>query len=284
MVLRERHGAVLELRLNNPPFNGLSGPLLATYLEALEEARVDDGVRAVVTSANGPTWCAGGDLSQLKDGSPDRTLSDMLHESTGETATLSLVDRQADRLGAGRHVLPIDAFAKPMIAAVGGAAAGGGFALALLHDLRFASPRAVFTVAFTRVGLSLEMGMSYLLPRAIGPQAAFDLAATSRRVKAEEAVELGIVWRLVPEEDLVASAIRYAQELAAQPPLGLQITTRLLRRSWDHSLRDQLETEWPWQVAAFASPDARAAIAAFFDRSSEVVADDSVAGAQREQP
>jgi 2-(1,2-epoxy-1,2-dihydrophenyl)acetyl-CoA isomerase len=269
LVVRESHGAVLELRLNNPPFNGLSGPLLVAYLDALEEARVDDGVRAVVTTATGPTWCAGGDLSQLKEGEPDRSLSDMLHESTGQTDSLGLVDRQADRLGAGRHVLKIDAFDKPMIAAIGGAAAGGGFALALLHDIRFASERAVFTVAFTRVGLSLEMGMSYLLPRAIGPQVAFDLAATSRRVGAEEALALGLVWRLVPEGDLVATAIGYAQSLAERPPLGMQISKRLLRCSWDNTLEQQLETEWPWQVAAFASPDARAAIAAFFDRGTE---------------
>jgi 2-(1,2-epoxy-1,2-dihydrophenyl)acetyl-CoA isomerase len=131
----------------------------------------------------------------------------------------------------------------------------------------------VFTVAFTRVGLSLEMGMSYLLPRAVGPQAAFDLAATSRRVGAEEALALGLIWRLVPEDDLAATAIGYAQSLAERPPLGMQITTRLLRRTWDHSLREQLETEWPWQVAAFASPDARAAIAAFFDRGTEEPAD-----------
>jgi enoyl-CoA hydratase/carnithine racemase len=269
LVVRERHGAVLELRLNNPPFNGLSGPLLAAYLAALEEARLDDGVRAVVTSATGPTWCAGGDLTQLNEGAADRSLSDMLHESTGEYDTLSLVDRRADQLGAGRHVLTIDTFDKPLIAAIGGAAAGGGFALALLHDLRFASSAAVFTVAFTRIGLSLEMGLSYLLPRAVGPQAAFDLAATSRRVHVEEAVALGIVWLVVPEEDLVATAIRYAQGLAERSPLALQISKRLLRRTWDNSFRQQLETEWPLQVAAYDSPEARAAIGAFFERSAE---------------
>ncbi len=150
----------------------------------------------------------------------------MLHESTGETANLGLIERHADRLGPGRHVLTIDAFDKPMIAAVSGAAAGGGFALALLHDLRFASEQALFTVAFTRVGLSMEMGMSYLLPRAVGPQAAFDLAATSRRVGPDEALALGLVWKVVPHDDLVATAIGYAQELAALPPLGVQIATR----------------------------------------------------------
>jgi 2-(1,2-epoxy-1,2-dihydrophenyl)acetyl-CoA isomerase len=274
LVVPERHGAVLELRLNNPPYNGLSGPLLAAYLRALEEARLDDTVRAVVTSATGPTWCAGGDLTQLNEGVADRSLSDMLHESTGESARLSLVDRRADQLGAGRHVLTIDAFDKPLIAAIGGAAAGGGFALALLHDLRFASEQAVFTVAFTRIGLSLEMGLSYLLPRAVGPQAAFDLAATSRRVRAEEAVALGIVWQVVADDELVATAIRYAQDLAERSPLALQISKRLLRRTWDHSFRQQLETEWPWQVAAYDSPEAKAAIAAFFDRTAERAPDD----------
>ena len=117
LVLRERHGSVLELRLNNPPFNGISGPLLVAYMSALEEARLDDGVRAIVTTADGPSWCAGGDLTQLKDGEPDRSLSDMLHESTAESASLSMIDRHADRLGPGRHVLAIDAFDKPMIAA-----------------------------------------------------------------------------------------------------------------------------------------------------------------------
>jgi len=264
LIQKEHHGAVLELRLNNPPYNGLSGPLLSGYLQALEEARLDDAVRAVVTTATGPTWCAGGDLTQLNEEASDRSLSDMLHESTGDSARLSLVDRQADQLGAGRHVLTIDAFDKPMIAAINGAAAGGGFALALLHDIRFASERAIFTVAFTRIGLSLEMGLSYLLPRAVGPQAAFDLAATSRRVRAEEAEALGIVWKVVPEEDLVPTAIAYAQDLAERSPLALQISKRLLRRTWDSTLVQQLETEWPWQVAAFASPDARAAIEAFF--------------------
>ena len=73
----------------------------------------------------------------------------------------------------------------------------------------------------------------------------------------------------MPHDDLVATAIEYAQKLAALPPLGVQIATRLLRRTWDNSLREQLETEWPWQVAAFDSPDARAAIEGFFQRTSE---------------
>lgn len=266
LVQATRHGSVLELRLNNPPYNGLSGPLLAAYLEALEAARLDDDVRVVVTSANGPTWCAGGDVSQLNDDAAEGTLSDMLHRSTG--LPLSLVDRRADLIGAGRYVLAIDAFDKPMVAAIGGAAAGGGVSLALLHDIRFASPKALFTLAFTRIGLSMEMGLSYLLPRVVGPQHAFDLAATSRRVGAEEAAELGMVWKVVPDDELLTSALAYAQRLTERSPLAVQITKRLLRRTWDHTFQQQLEAEWPWQVAAFDSPEAKDAIGAFLRRDS----------------
>ncbi|HMD47342.1 MAG TPA: enoyl-CoA hydratase/isomerase family protein [Acidimicrobiales bacterium] len=267
LLVRERHGAVLELRLNNPPYNGLTGPLLATYVAALAEAAVDDEVRAIVTTSGTPTWCAGGELGDLAEGATSHTLSELLHASTGETDSLTLAERRADRLGVGRYVLAIDAFDKPMVAAIGGAAAGGGVALALLHDVCFASPEAVFTVAFTRIGLTLEMGLSYLLPRAVGPQAAFDLAATSRRVGAEEALALGLVFRLVDQADLVPAALEYAQRLAAQAPLGVQLAKRLLRRTWDHRFADQLEAEWPWQVAAFASPESQAAIEALAKRA-----------------
>ncbi len=260
-VGRHRHGRVLELRLENPPINGLTGPLLAAYVEALQAAQHDDGVGAVVTTSALATWCVGGDLNQMDaDG---RDLSDILHESTGELESLSLLERQADQLGAGRHVLAINAFDKPLVAAIGGASAGGGMALALLHDIRFGSDRAVFSVAFTRIGLSMEMGLSYLLPRAIGPQAAFDLASTGRRVRGSEALALGLLWRLVPDDELVPAALAYAEQLAALPPLGVQMTKRLLRRSWDQTLERQLETEWPWQVAAYRSPESRAAIEQF---------------------
>jgi enoyl-CoA hydratase/carnithine racemase len=266
LVVAERHGDVLELRLANPPYNGLTGPLLRCYLERLEAARTDDGVKAVVTTSAADTWTVGGDLGDIAAEPVERSLSELLHDALGETGELGLADRKADRLGAGRHVLAIDAFDKPLIAAIGGAAAGGGLALALLHDVRFASQQAVFVTAFSRIGLALEMGLSFLLPRAIGPQAAFDLVATGRRVDAAEAERLGLVFKIVDHAELRDAALSYAAELAERPPLGLQLAKRMLRRTWDNRLADQLELEWPWQVAAFASPEARAAIEAFARR------------------
>ena len=147
-----------------------------------------------------------------------------------------------------------------------GAAAGGGFALAMLHDIRLASERATFTSAFVRIGLVAEMGLSYTLPRAVGLEAAMDVMYTGRSVNADEARELGLVRKVVAHEHLVSEAIAYAEQIAAQPPIAVQFAKRALVRSLDSVLLAQLELEWSYQVAAFDTDDAREGIAAFRER------------------
>ena len=261
-IVTEQHGAVMEVRLANPPHNGLSGTMFREFVETLQAIGTDDGVGAVVTTADGPNWCVGGDLDDLSGRLSDGSLSDLFHQSVGD-ADLSTLDRQFDRLGAGRLVLAIRAFPKPLVAAVSGAAAGGGMALALWHDVRFASREALFATAFAKLGLTAEMGMSHLLPRIVGEQAAADILLTARRVDAQEALRRGMVLELVDGDDLRRHAIDYAAVLARRPAFGTQATIRLLRQSWDRTLADQLDQEWPYQVAAFASPEAKAAIEAF---------------------
>jgi len=263
-VVRERHGAVLLLRLNRPEQrNGLTGTLLAEYLAALEEARRDDVVRVVVTAGEGDAFSAGADMDDLDSG---QGLNELMHEKLGLTDTLSTADRAYDRLGVGRETLAIKAFDKPLIAAVNGAAAGGGLALAMLHDIRLASERATFTTAFVRIGLVAEMGLSYTLPRAIGLEAAMDMMYTGRLVGAEEALALCMIRRVLPHDNLLEETMAYAEQIAAQAPIAVQFTKRTLTRSLDNSLHAQLELEWPYQVAAFDTADAKEGIAAFRER------------------
>ena len=125
---------------------------------------------------------------------------------------------------------------KPLIAAVNGAAAGGGFALAMLHDIRLASERATFTSAFVRIGLVAEMGLCYTLPRAIGLEAAMDVMYTGRSVNADEARAMGLVGRVVPHERLTDEAMAYAEQIAAQAPIAVQFAKRALARSLDNAL------------------------------------------------
>ncbi len=266
-VFAERHGAVLVCRLNRPTaMNGLTGALLGEYLSVLEDARVDDAVRVVVTTGEGDAFSAGADVGDLSGGTAQQGLNALLHERLGLTTTLSAADRAFDRLGIGRETLALKNYDKPLIAAVNGAAAGGGFALAMLHDIRLASERATFTSAFVRIGLVAEMGLSYTLPRAIGFEAAMDVMLTGRSVSAGEARDLGLVRKVVAHERLISDAVAYAEQIAAQPPVAVQFAKRALVRSLDSALLAQLELEWSYQVAAFDTDDAREGITAFRER------------------
>jgi len=266
-VVAERHGAVLVCRLNRPTaMNGLTGALLSEYLSVLEDARVDDAVRVVVTTGEGDAFSAGADVSDLSGEAAQQGLNALLHERLGLTSTLSAADRAFDRLGIGRETLALKNYDKPLIAAVNGAAAGGGFALAMLHDIRLASERATFTSAFVRIGLVAEMGLSYTLPRAIGFEAAMDVMLTGRSVSAGEARDLGLVRKVVAHERLISDAVAYAEQIAAQPPVAVQFAKRALVRSLDSALLVQLELEWSYQVAAFDTDDAREGITAFRER------------------
>ena len=266
-VVAERHGAVLVCRLNRPTArNGLTGALLVEYLGLLADARADDAVRVLVTTGEGDAFSAGADVDDLSGETARQGLNALLHERLGLTGTLSAADRAFDRLGIGRETLAIMNYDKPLIAAVNGAAAGGGFALAMLHDIRLASERAKFTSAFVRIGLVAEMGLSYTLPRAIGLEAAMDVMCTGRSINADEARELGLVRKVVSHEHLMAEAIAYAELIAAQPPIAVQFAKRALVRSLDSDLLAQLELEWSYQVAAFDTDDAREGITAFRER------------------
>jgi enoyl-CoA hydratase/carnithine racemase len=266
-VVAERDGAVLVCRLNRPEArNGLTGGLLREYLAVLEDARTDDAVRVIVTTGEGDAFSAGADMSDLGGETARQGLNALMHANLGLTDMLSAADRTFDRLGIGRETLAIKNYDKPLIAAVNGAAAGGGFALAMLHDIRLASERATFTSAFVRIGLVAEMGLSYTLPRAIGLEAAMDVMLTGRSVGADEARTLGLVRRVVAHEQLMEEAIAYADQIAAQAPIAVQFAKRALARSLDNTLQAQLEVEWPYQVAAFDTDDAREGITAFRER------------------
>lgn len=256
----ERDGAVAVVRFTRPEaMNSIDATFLPELAAAMHELEADESVRAVVTTGDGPAWCTGADLSMLEL-LERSSLSEVWHDALGEP--VSNAGRLADRLGAGRLVLELYDFPKPWIAAVNGAVAGGGLGLCLLHDVCLASDAAVFTTAFAKVGVTSDLGLSWTLPRTVGPQYAADLFFTARLLDATEALALGLVQRVVPADRLLEEALAYAAGIAKSPAAGIQLTKMALQRSPEQTLRQQLELEWPNQVAAFGDPEVQQRVAA----------------------
>ena len=155
---------------------------------------------------------------------------------------------------------------KPVIAAVNGAAAGAGLSFALACDYRFMAEEAFAMMAFSNIALVPDSGGSWFLPRTIGYERAFELAATGRRVSAAEALELGIAQRVVPGDRLMAEAAAFAAQLAERPPLALAWTKRMMRAALTASLDETMESEAQLQAAAARTATTRRASPPFLEK------------------
>jgi enoyl-CoA hydratase/carnithine racemase len=264
-VLAERHGGVLLLRLNRPQrHNAIGGTMLRDLAEAFDHAAADDSVHVVVTTGNGDAFCVGADGADLDGSTRPRARELLTGEAVGGDKglpPLSPHGRSLDDLGnSGRWTLRMWQLEKPAIAAVNGAAVGGGFGIALLHDILIAGESARFGAGFAPIGLTAELGISYLLPRMVGTVAASDLLFTGRLVGAAEAQRLGLVSETTADDGLLDRAMEVAQRIASMPPLGVQSSKRLLRRSMHTDLTNQLRAEHAAQLMLFDHPDTHAAL------------------------
>jgi enoyl-CoA hydratase/carnithine racemase len=201
-----------------------------------------------VLTGQGRGFCSGYDLA------------DAQHlTSLGAIGMLDQQERAARALSAIRSIRV------PVIAAVNGAAAGGGLSLALAADIRIASPTAKFNAAFVRIGLSAgDLGASWLLTRLIGPAATAEIAYTGGVVGAEEAERLGLVNKVVPAEDLLSSALEMAEQISANSPGGVQISKRALQANMEvTSYAAALELENRGQALLTRGEDMPEALDAF---------------------
>jgi len=208
----KREGSVLWLTLNRPhTLNALSAQLVNEYEDFLRKLPADHETRVVVMRGAGRAFCAGLDLKEQNRG--DSSIG------ASTTGTFETQRRMSDLTVMMRRA------PQPFIAAVRGAAAGGGFALALACDVRIAGESARFNAAFIRIGLTAcDMGVSYHLPRAVGMSVAAELLLTGRFINAERALRTGLVSEVVPDDQLDATAAKLAQEMVETSPLGLRLT------------------------------------------------------------
>lgn len=251
----ERHGGVMLLRFNRPDrMNAMGGTMLPEMLAAIAEGKNDDAVRAFVVTGEGRAWCAGADLQAVGSGAASEG-------GPGPRA------RALDRTGfAGECIMALHHCDKPLIAAINGVCVGGGFGLASAFDIRIASEQARFSTVFIKRALAPDFSLSWHLPRLVGPERAAELFFSGRMVDAQEALQLGIVSRVVPHETLLAEAMDLAQSFARQPPIALTYTRRALQRAQDHSLEQHIEYEWTNQKACLASEEFREGVRAFLEK------------------
>jgi len=228
VVLVFREGPLAVMTLNRPErLNAFDGRCVHLMWSRLAGLGRDPGVRAAVLTGAGRAFCAGGDLAALMQDNPERP-GDLFLE-------LAAVFHQ--------FILEIRTIPKPVIAAINGPAAGGGFSIALACDLRLISGSAYLQQAYTSSGLCIDGGGTFSLPRLVGLSRALEIALLDERIPAERALELGLVNRVVPAEQLLSEAKTLAHKLSARAVANLGRVKRLMNLSHDSSLESQLERE-----------------------------------------
>ena len=250
-VILEVKNSVAHITLNRPEAaNGINKEMAEELDGAARACEHDNGVRAILISGAGRFFCAGGDLKSFA-GKSETDLPRYLEEVT------SHLHRAVSRFARMRS---------PVVAAVHGSAAGAGFSLVCAVDFVIASESAKFTMAYTKAGLTPDGSSTFYLPRIVGPRRAIELAILNPTLTAKQALDLGIVTRMVPDAELLATATKFAEELAAGPTLAYRGVKRLLIDSAVAGLEEQMGRETETICATAWTKDAREGIAAFVEK------------------
>jgi 2-(1,2-epoxy-1,2-dihydrophenyl)acetyl-CoA isomerase len=247
LVLTHIKDGIATLTMNRPEaFNALDGSLMDAFVAGIERCSVDPAVRAIIVTGAGKAFCGGGDLKwsmSVPGGAPAA-----LHGLAGKFHLA---------------ITEIRRMAKPVIAAVNGVAAGGGFSLALACDFRILANTAVLKQAYTSAGLSLDGGGTYALPRLVGLARAMEIIAFDAPIPADQALAWGLATKVVAPEQLLTAANDMANTIARGSLHSYGVAKRLLIDSWDTSLETQLERERKGLATCASHADGREGLAAF---------------------
>ncbi|GLF94480.1 2-cyclohexenylcarbonyl CoA isomerase [Streptomyces yaizuensis] len=251
-VLYEVNDGLATITINRPDaMNALDIATKVALRDTLERAGSDTSVRAVLLTATGRAFCVGQDLKEhIGLLAADR--------KSGSGATMSTVREHYNPIVRALATMP-----KPVVAGVNGVAAGAGLGFALAADYRVVADTATFTTAFAGVALTADSGVSWTLPRLVGPGRATDLLLFPRSFSAAEAAEWGVANKVVPAADLAAEAAAVARTLADGPTLAYAALKESLAHGSAHSLLETLAKEEELQARAGASEDHATAVEAF---------------------
>ena len=253
-VLYEQDGGVVVLTLNEPTTrNAISPAIVKALVEWTERINDDVSVGCVILTGAGRGFSSGGNVKQMKG-------------RTGLFGGSPVDIRRSYQQGIQRIPLAMYGLEAPSIAAVNGAAVGAGCDLASMCDIRIAGRSASFAESFLRVGLVSGDGGAWFLPRAVGMSKACEMTFTGDFVDAEEALRIGLVSKVVDDDQLLAAAMALARRIASQPVHSLRLTKRLLRESQHVSLPTALEMAAAMQSLAQHTEDQHEAVLAFSEK------------------
>jgi len=246
---------VAIVKLNRPEVrNAINDALRHEFIAVLERVAADEAVRAVVLTGEGKSFCAGGDISGMKD---------RLKAPPGEVAFNGWRRQgQTHKSVALLHGLP-----KPVIAAVNGAATGLGCDMALACDFIVASEDAQFTMSFVKRGLVSDGGGMYFLPRRVGLSRAKELIFTGRPVDAKEALSIGLADRVSPAEKLVTDAVAWARELSQGSRASIAFSKSILDRTFESAEEQVFALGREAQAVCYTTAEHRASVEAFLDKT-----------------
>ena len=247
----EKSGHVALVEIRRPPNNFFDIPLIKEIADAFESFDEDTNTRAVVLAAQGKAFCAGANF--------------------GDGSTLDAQGRRPNEPGPGVAPLYVEGnrlfrTKKPIIAAVHGAAVGGGLGLAMVADFRVACPETRFCANFTRLGFHPGFGLTVTLPAVIGQTKAALMFYTSRRVTGEEAYAMGLADMLVPQHQVRDAAIKLASEISENSPLGLIATRMTMRGDLADRVREATDHELEEQTRLRKTEDFKEGVKAVFER------------------
>ncbi len=254
-VLLEREGHVATITLNRPErLNAITRTMLAALSERLIECQQDKEVRVVILTGAGRGFCAGLDLQ------------DMQAAAAGDES--KAIGSRGYSLFDWRDAPPTVLYRmdKPVICALNGAAAGYGMDLALLCDIRVAGEQAKMGAVFTKRGVLPESGGTWILPRLVGWQRAAEIAFRGRILDAQQSLEMGLVNTVVAQDRLMDEAKEWAEEIAANAPLAVQATKRMMRLGWDESFEAAVDHVYLQLLPLFQSEDFKEGVASFMER------------------
>jgi enoyl-CoA hydratase/carnithine racemase len=257
----QNQGAAAVITFNRPDaLNAFTRPMLVELKHALATAEADETVTGIILTGEGRGFCSGMDMNALADMSAGGSGEERQVDLKADPGDSAMGD---DYISGLTYMLTIR---KPVIAALNGPAAGMGLSVALLCDMRFAADTVKLVTSFSGRGLIAEHGQSWILPRLVGPSRALDLLWSSRKLLAEEAKEMGLVDRVYPPQELLAAALDYIEQLAAQAcPTSLMIMKRQVYRHLNMPLGEAMIETDKLMLESLARDDFKEGVASYME-------------------